>query len=303
MIDFTEIQSGEVWELFARDFLAELGLAVESPPDRGADQGKDLLVQEDRTGSLGNTSFRWLVSCKHNAVSGKAVNESDEPNIVDRVEGFAADGFIGFYSTVPSSNLNSRLRALRTQRKIKDYRIFDHKLIENHLIRVGYAHLVLRYFPESYKQLRPLHVIVEEYEPLCCEICGKDLLQALFRENYRGIVVQATSGRNDEGARMVEDVAWVCKGECDARLEERYGAKGWVTGWEDISDLVIPAYYLQYCFAIMNSLCSGRRVFSDRAYDRLKQFVYCLGQKTLRETTPKEREWLDVLAAISILRA
>lgn len=52
MIDFTEIQSGEVWELFARDFLAELGLAVESPSDRGADQGKDLLVQEDRTGSL-----------------------------------------------------------------------------------------------------------------------------------------------------------------------------------------------------------------------------------------------------------
>jgi hypothetical protein len=51
MIDFTEIDDGgEQWEAFARDFLYELGFATESPPDRGADRGKDLLVVELESG-------------------------------------------------------------------------------------------------------------------------------------------------------------------------------------------------------------------------------------------------------------
>src|SRR5262245_34570582 len=142
MINFKEISDGETWELFARDFLTQLGFFTESSPDRGSDAGKDMLVTEELTGKLGYYRFRWLVSCKHNAISGKAVNEDNEKNILERLESFSADGFIGFYSTVPSSALNSRLKRLRDSGKIKDYRIFDHKSIENHLIQVGYSVLL-----------------------------------------------------------------------------------------------------------------------------------------------------------------
>ncbi len=40
MIDFKEIPTGEIWELFARDFLQERGFYIESMPDRGADAGR-----------------------------------------------------------------------------------------------------------------------------------------------------------------------------------------------------------------------------------------------------------------------
>jgi hypothetical protein len=92
MIDFTEITyDSDDWELFARDFLAEIGFTIESPPDRGPDQGKDMLVLETVSGKLHHYTFRWLVSCKHFATSGKAVNESkDEPNILERMRAFQA---------------------------------------------------------------------------------------------------------------------------------------------------------------------------------------------------------------------
>ena len=136
MIDFTEIQDGETWELFARDFLQEMGFFIETSPDRGPDGGKDIIVTEELKGSLGNYKFRWLVSCKNFAKGNKSVQETDEINIQERVDGFGADGFIGFYSTLPASGLNSRLNQLRKNGKIKDFKIFDHKLIENYLVRL-----------------------------------------------------------------------------------------------------------------------------------------------------------------------
>lgn len=105
MIDFTEIQNGEVWELFARDFLEAYGFYIESPPSRGADDGKDMLVTERLGGRLGTYEFKWLVSCKHKATSQRSVSEQDEQNILERLRAFGADGFIGFYSTIASSGL------------------------------------------------------------------------------------------------------------------------------------------------------------------------------------------------------
>ena len=164
LIDFTEIDSdGENWELFARDFLQELGFYIESTPDRGADGGKDILVTEQLRGALNNYRFRWLVSCKHHATSKKSVSEKDEINLQERLDSFNADGFIGFYSTVPSSGLNNRLKALKDNQKIKDYRIFDNKLIENYLLRIGFSKLLMRFLPDSYKKVKPTHLIVDEF--------------------------------------------------------------------------------------------------------------------------------------------
>lgn len=300
MIDFKEIPNGEIWELFARDFLTQLGFFIESSPDRGADAGKDLLISEELSGTLGRYRMKWLVSCKHNAVSGKAVNEDDERNILERLESFGARGFIGFYSTIPSSALNFRLKQLRDGGKIKDYRIFDHKLIENYLIQIGYSMLLMRYLPQSYKIVRPLHLISSEYLPLNCKRCGKDLLKSLYEEEYNGMLIFVESrGRDYSMPKLKEEIYWVCKGTCDNSLSSQLRAEGKILGWQDISDLAIPVFFLKFVFSLMNSIRDGSYIFTDSAYEQLGDFIGAMSQKVLRETTPLEKERVAVLQEMS----
>ena len=109
-----------------------------------------MLVTERLGGKLGTYQLRWLVSCKHLAKSERSVSEGDEANILERLAHFSANGFIGFYSTLASSGLNGRLKALRDVSKIRDYSIIDGRLIESYLITGGYSPLLMRYFPSSY---------------------------------------------------------------------------------------------------------------------------------------------------------
>ena len=134
VLDFKEIPTPtggatrDQFELFAREFLEFAGFKVIVGPDRGPDGGRDLVVQEARTGVAGETLINWLVSCKHKAHSGTSVTPDDEPDIHDRVRTHGCQGFIGFYSTIPSSGLGTKLNApglpfedpsLTTQRKSK----------------------------------------------------------------------------------------------------------------------------------------------------------------------------------------
>ncbi|MDH5561990.1 MAG: restriction endonuclease [Deltaproteobacteria bacterium] len=291
MIDFKEVDyEGDSWELFARDFLEEVGFFIESTPDRGPDGGKDLLVSEELKGKLNKYRFRWLVSCKHFATSGRSVAEKDEPNILERLSSFGADGFIGFYSTVPSSGLNTRLNDLKKELKIKDFRIFDQKIIENYLIRIGYSKLIMRYLPESYKIVKPLHKVLDEYIPLTCEVCGKDLLEALYRENYKGIIAQA-SDLDEKGVEHVKKVYCACKGACDKQLRDSiYKKYKLTTSWKDISDLAIPLEFLRYVISAINQLHDGEYHYEKDAFEKEKQIIISLAQKVLRETTEKEKE-------------
>ena len=121
ILDFKEIPRANVsngeqdrFELFARDFLEYLGYKIVIDPNRGADGGVDVLVEEKRTGVGGETVIRWLVSCKHKAHSGQSVTPQDEANIRDRVDANNCHGFIGFYSTLPSTGLSKNLEGMRT---------------------------------------------------------------------------------------------------------------------------------------------------------------------------------------------
>ena len=302
MINFKEIpHNDDTWELFARDFLEELGFHIESPPDRGPDGGKDMLITEEVKGKLHRYQFRWLVSCKHFGHSGKAVNENDhERNILERVKGFAADGFIGFYSTLPSSGLNSRLKQLRDEGNLRDYRVFDHKLIENHLVTKGFSHIMMRYFPKSYRNVRPIHNVIDEHVPLQCDHCGKDLLDALYYEDYKGLVAQVTKIEKDDKLHIL-DTYFACKGKCDKILEKvcwkKYDA---VTRWEDISDLAMPNQYLRWIMVIINQLADGHHVYSQRAIKKEKQLLMALAQKVFREVSEKERARLRDLVTFGL---
>lgn len=86
----------DTFELFARDFLEYLGYRTLISPNRGADGGKDLLVEETRIGVGGETKVRWLVSCKHKAHSKSSVSPADETNISDRLAANRCAGFTAF---------------------------------------------------------------------------------------------------------------------------------------------------------------------------------------------------------------
>ena len=298
MINFKEIRNDDdTWELFARDFLSELGFYIEFPPNRGADGGKDLIVTETIKGKVHKSEFRWLVSCKHHAHSNKSVNERNhEKNILERVKSFKADGFIGFYSTLASSGLVNRLIDLKESKNIKDFDIFDGKKIENLLITVGYSHLLMRYFPDSYKSVKPLELILDQYKPLICANCGKDLLKELYKSNYNANLVYAYKYINGSPTKY-EEIYCCCK-KCDKVMEKRMSNRGLMTSWVDISDLTIPPEFLRYIFASMNRIRSGDDLYTDEAYKQEKNILIALSQKVLRSTTNDERERFKKLMSL-----
>jgi len=153
-LDLTEIppaQAGakrDQFELFARDFLVSEGFRVVEEPDRGADGGRDIIVEEDRSGPGGANVIRWLVSCKHKAHSGNSVSPGDELDVRDRLATHGCNGFIAFYSTLPSTGLGTKLNALRPQ---FEYLQLDAEAIERKLLDSPRGRtLAARYMPKSF---------------------------------------------------------------------------------------------------------------------------------------------------------
>src|SRR5215471_499894 len=157
-LDFKEIPranvaSGEqdTFEMFAREFLELFGFKALTGPDRGPDLGRDLVVQETRTGVAGETLIRWLVSCKHKAHSGESVGLADEADILDRTRVHDCAGFIACYSTLPAASLTQKLERLKATNPPFDFQIFDREKIESILLRTGPGQgIAQRFFPVSY---------------------------------------------------------------------------------------------------------------------------------------------------------
>jgi hypothetical protein len=185
-LDFREIPEAhkgtglqDTFELFARDFLAHIGYTIIQGPDRGQDGGKDILVKEIRKGIGGESEIKWLVSCKHKAHSGSSTGVTDEIDIPGRVAANGCDGFIGFYSTLPSSGLTTQLEGLKSR---FDYQIYDREKIEKDLLSSSEGiKLAKRYFPKSISEYLKNNPKPEKffwkYPNLTCEYCGENLLE------------------------------------------------------------------------------------------------------------------------------
>lgn len=165
IIDFKDIapsnkggRDQDVFEQFACAFLEAKGFEIVQRPDRGPDGKKDLIVKELLQGLSGKSEMLWLVSCKHNAHSNRSVNDVDEPDISDRVLKFNCQGFMGFYSTIPSSGLANKLHSLKTHNKRFDYIIYDSSRISNELLSMNRcAAIIANFFPNSYEKYSQLN--------------------------------------------------------------------------------------------------------------------------------------------------
>lgn len=286
------------FEFLARDFLAYLGYRIVSGPDRGPDGGRDLVVEEVRTGVGGETRLRWLVSCKHKAHGGGSVGLGDEPDIGDRLKRHGCTGFIEFSSTTLSSGLSSKLDGLGI-----DIQKFDSERIETELLRSseGLA-IAARYFPKSIKRWKREHpqfadIMVKE-ATLRCDNCGRDLLTK--KQIRRSIIVVGKRNVTDTAGqtrRHVQYLYYCCKGSCDRALQARYRVRGIHDGWEDLDDIYMPTVYLKWVMVSLNELQSGV-TYEPAAFEKLRD---CLGAaffRVARSLTTKERERVRLLLAL-----
>lgn len=299
VIDFKEIPPAntstgdqDLFEMFARDFVSEiLGFRIISQPNRGADGGKDILAEEIQHGVLSTGTIKWLISCKHFAHSGQSVSEAHEQNITDRLSQHGANGFIGFYSTIASSGLGNRLDSITAYQTIT----FDRMEIERRILSSGNTALFERYFPISYRNWRrrnhqPIKLL-DEYQPLCCAVCGKDLLQnrsdgnILFTRQFE--------------SNQIEDVVPVCRGTCNRVYERGLRDRGYGNGWESIEDYTIPTIYLKKQMALINNLFyeDYPEDFTESGIEAYKTVLIALSQLVLRECTEEEHERASLLSA------
>ncbi|MDD4178975.1 MAG: restriction endonuclease [Candidatus Margulisbacteria bacterium] len=302
-LDFKEIPQANIsngqqdtFEIFAREALEMMGFEINSFIDRGPDGGRDILVNEKRTGISGITTIKWLVSCKHKAHSGKSVTISDETDITDRLQTNGANGFMGFYSTIISSALSNKLKELKNKYNIS---IFDHGHIEKFLLESPTGReIAKRYFPKSYSAWENTYQkpsnLFNEYYPLKCKHCGKDLLHLDAPQGIIAFVEECTKGV-DENTNNIVDIYWSCKGNCDRVLEKSYRS-GLITKWEDITDIIIPSRYLSWNMAIINRIYDGTDKYSKGAFKKLREFICSVSQLTLRNQSEDQiRRFKDTL--------
>lgn len=159
--DFFKQMDAEEWEFFAIDFLYTLGFIILLEPSRGADGGKDAIVEKD--------GIRYIVSAKHFIISGNSVKPSDEQSISDRIMQHQVQGFIGFYSTLPSAGLINRLEGMNFT-----YTIFNEKSISEYLPHLDSGILQKYGLPNNIQYVMNVHP--SEYQPLKCMECENDIL-------------------------------------------------------------------------------------------------------------------------------
>ena len=295
VLDFKEIPEAhkatgeqDKFELFARDFFAHLGYKIIREPGRGADGGADILIEEERKGISGNTSVRWLVSCKHKAHSGASVSKTDENEIRDSVESNVCQGFIGFYSTIPSSGLISKVEGIDAI----EHQFFDSSKIEQMLLASPKGlEIAERYFPESFsswsKENPNPAQIFAEHSRLFCKNCSEDIT-----EGQRGIVVEWSKFKEREDGthyRHVKEIYWCCRGKrgCDHILVDQRRGDGYNDEWEDIFDLRIPTMYIRRVMASLNQIY-GEYEYTPEAFEASKELLITLFPYVARNLTQKE---------------
>ena len=118
MLDFTELNvDGQDFELLIREMLFRKGLTIYWS-GKGPDGGRDLICVERRDSCFFPDEKRWLIQCKHNAHSGKAVGISDLDEIVDSCQQHNCKGYLLVCSTYPSSAVVNRLQSITDNQTI-----------------------------------------------------------------------------------------------------------------------------------------------------------------------------------------
>ena len=177
VIDLKEIPNDHAFENFCMHLLDEMGLHIPVQPAVGPDGGRDIICEEpSRFGSRG---YRWLVSCKHYAHSGRSVGVSDDAAHANKLVEHGCNGFMFFFSTPFSEGFRTSVDKVCNQINSQS-RIFNCYEIEKILLSSPrFYPLIRQYLPNSHDRLIGL-INKEE----CCDFCmPQDALYALYTRN------------------------------------------------------------------------------------------------------------------------
>lgn len=191
MLDFKELSpDGQGLELLIREILFGLGYRVYWS-GKGPDAGKDLLFIENYKSEFAPASKKWLVQCKHKAVSGNSVGVQDLDDIIDSCTQHECDGYLLVTSTYPSSTVTQRLEAITNNPKNNITATYwDSIKIEKVLSTPDLWNIAQRFFPEStdswkiYATERPNHWVA----------------------NYQGFYFQITNRISSDHSYQLEDI-------------------------------------------------------------------------------------------------
>jgi hypothetical protein len=294
-LDFTEIPDAtggtpgqDKFEQFARDLLVALGLTVVEGPDRGADGGRDLIASEKREGVIGATERRWLVSCKHKAHGGQSVTPTNEQNIRDRVEANGCTGFLGIYSTLPSSGLAEILAGLQPKIEVK---VLDGEQLETILLKEPSAAVIARrYFPKSFAawgvENPEAAKLYANEESLYCAACKKDLLEPTIEGNICFV------SRYPDTNKLLT-VYCSCK-EHDYALQQLYSQRfGATSSWQDLRDLATPVLYIRTLMGFINRFRNKELEIDDNAFKDLKTAMLIIFTRVSRHQNAEDRERVE----------
>jgi hypothetical protein len=177
VIDFTEIIDDHAFENFCKHLLQDLRLNIPVQPAIGPDGGRDIICEEPSR--FGSTGYRWLVSCKHYARSGRSVGINSDAAIANKLIEHGCNGFMFFFSTGYTESFRTSVdkvcEHIRSQSKI--FNCYD---IEKILLSSPKFYPRIRqYFPTSHDRLVRL---ISEDE--CCPYCSpQNALYAVYTKN------------------------------------------------------------------------------------------------------------------------
>lgn len=132
------------FELFCQEFFTQVKrFRIFRSVSNGPDLGIDLGVEEHTNNGI----IKWLVSCKHYSHSGGYISDEVERGIVERVDSWECDGFIPFYTGIPTSTLSQHI--LGAEKRIKVERYYKDRIEQEMLKNSNGCLLAARYFPKS----------------------------------------------------------------------------------------------------------------------------------------------------------
>lgn len=284
----------DTFELFAEVFFSKLGFKIIEGPSRGADNGKDLIIEESIQGKfdISESKIRWLVSCKHKAHSGNSVRPEEDSNLLERISLHKCSGFIGFYSTLASSGLDALISGLQNTGSLKT-KIFNAENIETVLLQSQSGiELIERFFPQSFTQWRAENpekakIFKEGEFELNCMVCEENLItDNSVKGNFYTI-------KKTSDLTTVVAVKWSCSGDCDKRLNSNNYRKGLTEIFEHIESKATPVTYLIFILDVLRDMQNGRITYSEDAFEKMKHLICAIYPLVTRNMTKKETEILE----------
>jgi restriction endonuclease len=154
-LDFNKLSGtpkGEAFEALIRLLGERFGMVVQWS-GRGADGGRDLIFIETQSGPISTRLTRWLVSCKDNSESNRAVTEKDVGSVLDKMNQHKCAGFLLATTTTASTGLKEMLDRFDGSRSGRiQTKVWDRFEITRMLLSANCADLLLQFFPDHIRK-------------------------------------------------------------------------------------------------------------------------------------------------------